>query len=117
MKKLTNIAGFKTTTEFVADKVCRLEKMEKTFCSIFSIVFENSKNTLAEWSNGYKIQKITYGECEEEINFFAPRFEKALSFLEKGSIVGLYMDNSVNWIKTFWCILKSGYNPLLLNAK
>lgn len=117
MKKLTNIAGFKTTTDFVFDKIHRYENSEKTFSVLYDFVFENKDNVLAEWSNGYKINKITYGECDNEIHLLANSFESALSFLQKGSIVGIYMGNSVDWIKTFWCVLMCGYNPLLLNAK
>lgn len=117
MKKLTNIAGFKNTTDFVFDKINRYNNSKKTFDILYDFVFENKENILAEWSNGYKTHKITYGECDKQIRLLANSFKRAFSDLKEGNIVGIYMENSIDWIKTFWCVLMCGYNPLLLNAK
>lgn len=115
--RLTNVAGFKNIDEYVAYKIKGYEEQEKNFKTLFFYMFSEKENIMAESSDGYRIKKITYGECHNKICEIAPNFEEALSFAPKGSIVGLYMNNSLEWIQTFWALLMVGYRPLLLNAR
>lgn len=74
-------------------------------------------NPMAETSDGYRITTTTYGECRDEILRIVPTLKSRLADVKADSIVGLYMDNSLVWIQTFWAILASGYKPLLLNTR
>ena len=114
---LTNVGNFNNLTDYVSDKIARYTTEEKSLRTLYSYMFSERENTFAEISDGYRVQKITYGECADAIEKLTPSVVNALAFLEKGNIVGLYMDNSVDWIKTFWAIIKAGYNPLLINAR
>lgn len=80
-------------------------------------MFSERDNVMAELSDGFRIKKITYGECADQIEQISGKVEEMLSIAPKGSIIGLYMANSIQWIQTFWAILMSGYRPLLINSR
>ncbi len=115
--KLKNIAGFHSIDDYARDKLARYDRQEKNFETLFSYMFSERENIMAEISDGYRIKKITYGECADKIVSIVPAVEKMLSVAPKGSIVGLYMANSIEWIELFWAILRAGYNPLLMNSR
>ena len=115
--KLTNIANFKTVEAYVKYKADRLKTGEQSFCALFELMFSEKENTFWESNDGYRIIKKSYGEVKDEILKKAFTLENMLLNEEKGSVIGLYMQNSVEWIETFWVILKCGYRPLLLNTR
>lgn len=115
--KLTNIANFKTIDEYVNYKSTQLRSKEQTFFSIFELMFSEETNTFWESNDGYRIIKKTYGEVKKEILKRAYSLQEKLGGLEKCSVIGLYMQNNLNWIEMFWSILICGYNPLLLNTR
>ena len=115
--KLNNIRGFGNLLDFISHKLSEYEKEEKNFESLFRYMFCESENVMAEFSVGYKIKKITYGEFKEKILNKAPTLAKKIGDLPPDSIVGLYMSNSIEWIEMFWAILVCGYRPLLMNSR
>lgn len=117
MNKINNINGAPNITAYIKDKVARYEAVEKNFENFFSFMFSERGNVMAELPDGYKIKKITYGECADNVKRRASVFANTLSGAEKGSMVGLYMSNSVEWIEALWCILMCGYRPLLMNSR
>ncbi|MBQ8850030.1 MAG: AMP-binding protein [Clostridia bacterium] len=117
MNRINNINGFPNITAYIKDKIARYEAVEKNYCNFFDFMFSERENVMAEIPDGYRIKKITYGECSDSIKAHAAAFEKALSGVQKSSIVGLYMNNGVEWIETLWCILMCGYRPLLMNSR
>ncbi len=114
--KLTNIGGFQKIEEFVSWKLREFEKEEKDFSVLFRYMFSERENIMAEFSDGYRITRLTYGEFYTQIKEKASALKKMLA-LPQGSIIGLYMDNSLDWIRIFWSILMCGYRPLLLNMR
>ena len=114
---LNNIGGFNNILDYVKDKVKRYEKEDKNFKTFFSYMFSEEKNVFAEYSSGYKTKKITYGECKEKILKLTKSLKKSLITLEEGSLVGLDMKNSVDWVCFFWAILGCGFRPLLINSR
>jgi long-subunit acyl-CoA synthetase (AMP-forming) len=115
--RLNNICGFNDLPEFVSHKLSEYEKEEKNFESLFRYMFCESENVMAEFSVGYKIKKITYGEVKDRILNIAPVLARKIGNLPPDSIVGLYMSNSIEWIEMFWSILMCGYRPLLMNSR
>ncbi len=115
--KLTNINGFPNIDLYVEDKINRYSKEEKSFRVLFSFMFSEKDNTFTEELDGYRIKKITYGDCEKKIWSLATPMADALSNVPKGSLVGLYMDNSIKWIQAFWAMLMCGYCPVFFNAR
>ena len=115
--RLTNIANCKTINEFVNYKSNRLKSGEQTFSALFELMFSEESNTFWESNDGYRIIKKTYGEVKKSIYKKAYSLQEKIGELKKGSVVGLYMQNSLEWIEIFWAILKCGYRPLLLNTR
>lgn len=91
--------------------------MEHSMKSLYEMMFSEKDNIMYETSIGYEIKKKTYGEVKEEIDGKTLCLADKLEKIPKGSVVGLYMENSLDWIEMLWCILKSGYNALLMNLR
>ena len=115
--RLNNIANCKTIDEYVNYKSEKLKSGEKTFFALFELMFSERENILWESNDGYRIIKKTYGEVKEEICKKAYSLQEKLGQIEKGSVIGLHMQNNLEWIEIFWSILKCGYRPLLLNNR
>lgn len=115
--KYNNLGNYSNINTFVESKLHQLQSMKPDFTSLFSLMFSEQTNILFERSNGYRIEKTTYGEAYHRILRLSNSFKKQTSNLPYNSVIGLYMDNSLSWILAFWMILKSGYRPLLMNLR
>ncbi len=115
--KINDKKEFSSTLEFTKNKISRYEKEEKNFETFFDFMFSERENVFSEIADGYKIKKLTYGECADKIRTLSTPLSKALADLPKGSLVGFYMSNSSEWVELFWAILMCGYRPLLMNAR
>ena len=114
--KVKNIAGFSGIDEYVKYKASKLREGTPCFDNLFELMFSEKENTLWETNNGYRIIKTTYGEVYNNIIRKAAALKSLLN-ATASSIVGIYMQNSLEWIEIFWAILKCGYRPLLLNTR
>ena len=103
--------------DFLKAKLDSYSAMEKSFHNMFSFMFSETDTVMAEYSEGYKIKRITYGEAKNKVYTLAGSLSGVLSDVPKGSMVGLYMSNSAEWIETFWALLMCGYSPLLMNSR
>ncbi len=110
------IGSCKTIDQFVKKQMSALRQREQSFESVFEIMFSMRDNVMFETTDGNKIFKTTYGEVYEAVNQSAYFLKQSLSTPDD-SIIGIYMDNSVEWIEVFWAILKSGRVPLLMNKR
>ena len=115
--ELQNIGGYRTIGEFVEAKIQKLEKTEHTFKGIYPLFFSESSNVIYERSTGYRIQKITYGECRKNIEQKTVTLEHLLKDVPAHSVVGVYMENSIEWIEIFWALLRAGHSPFFLNMR
>lgn len=115
--KLNNIHGFNTIDEYVKYKIQKYSEKEKNFETLFEFMFDETDNVMAETSDGYRVNKITYGEYKKRILDILPTVKDALSDVPRGEMVGLYMSNSIDWLQIFWAILASGYSPLVMNTR
>jgi len=116
MMKLTNIAQFNNLKDYVSYKLEQFKNRDKTYEVLFEYMFSEKDNVFAELTNGYKISKITYGECKQKIQELSCVFCDTIK-AEKGSKIAIAMDNSVEWIQTFWALLMAGYNPVFFNLR
>ena len=115
--KLENVRGFQTLDEYVNYKTEAFSKEEKTFENLFRYMFDEESNVMVETSDGYRIKKMTYGECREKVLAVATRLATELEGIEADAPVGLYCANCPEWIFLFWAILACGYKPLLMNLR
>lgn len=102
---------------YVNEKIKSLNLKEKSFESIYNLMFRDGDFVMFEYLQKNKIQKVTYKQCEIEIEKIAVALNKLLKGKKTGSMVGLYAQNSMQWIHYFWAILKCGFKPLLLNTR
>lgn len=104
--------------KYVTQKIIRLSKNEnKTFSAIYEFMFSEPEQIMFEYTNGNRILKISYGECKRRTESCAYSLKETLADVEKGSMVGLYAQNSPEWTQCFFAILKCGFRPVLLNTR
>lgn len=114
---LKNVGEFKNINDYVKDKTQRYQREIKSCATLFEYMFSEKENILAERSDGYRIQKTTYGECYDKIFKIAKIISDKLFDLPNNALVGIYMSNSVEWIQIFWSVLMCGYRPVLMNSR
>ncbi len=111
------LGQYKTIKDFVQSKLRAFEERGLSMETLFSLMFQEKENIMYERSAGYRIESFTYGEVEKRIMARAASLKKLLADAERGSVIGLSMDNSLSWIECFWAILLCGFRPLLINLR
>ncbi len=92
-----------------------LEASAKDLKSIFDITFHWQDLILCETNDGFRIQTYTYGQILRRICAAAAALYAKIGATH--SFIALEMENSPDWIVTFWAILKSGNKPYLVNTR
>lgn len=103
--------------KYVMGKIASLKETDRSFSSIYNLMFRERDMIMFEWTDGSRIKSMTYGECHDEIEGISRALKKHLQDIKIGTKIGLYAQNSIKWVQIFWAILKCGYVPLLLNTK
>lgn len=98
-------------------KIGLFENRKKSFESLFDIMFMQEECIMYEKTDGYKIIKTTYGQCKKDIYTISKALSKVLSTYKTDTMVGIYMQNSLEWIEIFWGLMMCGYKPLLMNTR
>ncbi len=114
---MDNLAGYKSIDAFVQGKLDTLNSRAPSFDTLFDLMFSETDNILWERSIGFRMEKTTYGEARENVLRRAAALAARFPGLPHDSVVGLCMDNSLDWITTFWAILRAGFRPLLMNLR
>jgi acyl-CoA synthetase (AMP-forming)/AMP-acid ligase II/acyl carrier protein len=73
------------------------------------------ENVYAEYPDGKRTRRMTYGELEALAREAASRIARELAELPKNSFVALVEPNSPYWGALFWGIVMAGYCPLLVD--
>lgn len=105
----------KLLKEIINKNTKNLENSCKDFKSIYEVSFSAGDMILAETDDGFRIKKHTYREVFERVEKTAAALYKKLGSTE--AIIGLEMENCVEWIVAFWAILRSGNRPYLINCR
>lgn len=111
------LGGYKSIDKFVEAKLHAFGGGDICFSALFDMCFSEADNIMYERSEGYRIIKTSYGAAKDNTLRLAAVLHDKLCTLERGAVVGLYMDNSLEWIECFWALLACGYRPLLLNLR
>lgn len=91
-----------------------LSSSNRTMEDIFNISFSYEKFTLFNQVKDGSLINITYGEAKEHIEQFANYFS---SQIKKGTkYVGLLLENSPEWIYSYYGLLMAGFVPVLLST-
>lgn len=112
-----HIGSYRSIDAFVRDKLDAFRRAGFTFDAMFGLMFRETGNVLYEQSEGYRIRKTTYGEAKAHILSRAAVLKDRLADLPADAVVGLYLENSLDWIELFWAILAAGFRPLLMNLR
>ncbi|MCR5694303.1 MAG: AMP-binding protein [Clostridia bacterium] len=115
--RITNIGGARSVNEYVKRKLELFEAQEKSFETLFGLMFSEAGNVMTEKAEGFKIIKTTYGEAKENILLISKAMEKSMPAMlsSDAPVCGIYMENSLLWIEIFWALVVSGVRPLLMN--
>ncbi len=111
------IGNCKTIDQFVDMQMSALRSRAQTFESVYEIMFSMRDNIMFETTDGNKIFKTTYGEVYDRISVVSSLIKNKFSYCDHGTVIGIYMDNSIEWIEIFWSLLKAGLVPLLMNKR
>lgn len=111
------INGKKTIREFVDWKIALLRETDRTMRAMFPLMFSETNNIMCESTDGYRVHKTTYGESLQRVHIKTAKLIHLLEGVPLASMVGLYLENSLDWIEYFWAILQAGYKPLLMNMR
>ncbi|MBR3415615.1 MAG: non-ribosomal peptide synthetase [Clostridia bacterium] len=111
------LGGHKTIDAFVEAKIELFEKSAHDLGTMFDLMFSERENVMYERSEGYRIKKTTYGEARGAALSMAKSLSSLLPDLPHDAAVGLYLDNSLEWIECFWAVVAAGFRPLLFNMR
>ncbi|MBQ7907504.1 MAG: non-ribosomal peptide synthetase [Clostridia bacterium] len=114
--EIKGIGTCKTMEQFVKLQMSKLKEKEQTFKSVYEIMFSMGDNVMFETTDGNKIFEITYSQVAVNVEKTAYSLKNQID-APNGALVGMFMDNSVEWVEVFWAILRCGYVPLLMNKR
>ena len=99
--KVNGIGKYNTINAFVDAKLEAFKSMEINFNSFFELMFREKENVMYEKSEGYRIIKTTYSDSYNSILKKATTLKGLLNDIPKGSVIGISMDNSLEWIEDY----------------
>lgn len=117
MEKVEHLGGYPNIRSFVQAKLEQYEAQPKNYKTLFEMMFSEKDNIMAEYTDGYRIKALTYGQVQQWILEVVPSVRKALGQYEKDAPVGIYMANSIQWLVIFWSVLMCGCRPVLINTR
>ncbi len=115
--KCNHIGDCRTIDSYVKKKLDALSRTDRSFADLFEFMFSEKDVVLYERSVGYKIVKTTYAEAHDRALSMAVGLRARLADAPHDAVVGVYMENGVEWIETLWAVLAAGFCPLLLNLR
>jgi len=101
--------------KLIADNTAALQESPRDMASVFAIICGNGERIFAECSDGYRIHTYTYTDIEKTVERVSAGIHARMGATH--GYVGLEMENGVEWIVTFWAILRSGNKPFLINCR
>ena len=92
----------------------RLSCSRKTMQDIFRTTFYHPDFTFFNVCKNGEVTNITYGEVKKQIECFANHFQNTIG--DNAKYVGLLLDNSPEWVSSYYGLLMAGYIPVLLST-
>lgn len=104
-------------SHIVTDNIAALKKAPQTFESIYNIIKNSfSSETFGEWIENGDICQMSYYELYERVDEFTKDVH-IYAAGKSGAFVGVFLENSADWVAVFWGLLQAGYKPILLNTR
>lgn len=107
--------NLKQYLKLVNNNIKALNASKRDFKAVYEIMFSSPESIAAETSDGFRIREYTYGEVKTMVEKMSRSLYERIGATH--SYVALDMDNCVEWIVTFWAILRSGNKPYLVNRR
>ena len=106
-------------SKIVTENIEALKNAPQTFKSIYTIIKNRFTSELfGEWLENGDICKMSYYELYERVDLFS---KAAITYAEKqessSKFVGIFLENSCDWVALFWGLLQAGFKPILLNTR
>lgn len=106
-------------SRIVTENIEALKNAPQTFESIYTIIKNRfTSETFGEWLENGEICKMSYYELYERANSFS---KAAVTYAAKkdsdSRFVGIFLENSCDWVALFWGLLQAGFKPILLNTR
>ena len=113
----------------VKENLERLASTDMSFKDLFGVISEKFHDEIfAEYIKDGRIISVTYDQMAAKVRRTAgaiyEKFGNAAADADadktggqNSGIIGIYMENSVEWVVLFWGCLKAGFKPLLLNTR
>ncbi|MBP3413705.1 MAG: non-ribosomal peptide synthetase [Clostridia bacterium] len=103
--------------DIVKHNVEQLQALPENFESIFSIMRSTySDAVFAQYLNRGDVVNVTYSELfsmtDNISRWISSNYKNAES-----DMIGIYMENCVEWVACFWGILQAGFKPILFNCR
>ena len=98
----------------VNTNIALLNSKDQTLASLYDVIFSRPTYTFLNVVNQYSYDEISYGEADKYNRLYASYFVKHID--EKEKYVGLLLENSKEWIYSFYGLLLGGYIPVLLST-
>ncbi|MGN1129970.1 MAG: AMP-binding protein, partial [Ruminococcus sp.] len=101
----------------VEHTLSQLKEYGLSFKSVYNIMTENySAEVFSEHFENNTVVKTTYSELFKKVDLVADIINSNYQN-SSSKIIGIYLENSPQWVACFWGILKAGFIPLLLNTR
>ena len=106
-------------SRIVTGNIEALKNAPQTFESIYTIIKNRfTSETFGEWLENGEICKMSYYELYERADSFS---KAAVTYAAKkdsdSRFVGIFLENSCDWVALFWGLLQAGFKPILLNTR
>lgn len=101
--------------KIIKERLHLLNNSNHDFKSIFEIIHKDKDFIFCEKTDGFKIKKTTYGECYTNSYKMGTYLSGVLD--SSCEYVGLMMNNSLEFITSFYGILMNNKKPVLLNIR
>lgn len=106
-------------SRIVTGNIEALKNAPQTFESIYKIIKNSfTSETFGEWLENGEICKMSYYELYERADSFS---KAAVTYAAKkdsdSRFVGIFLENSCDWVALFWGLLQAGFKPILLNTR
>ena len=107
-------------SKIVTENIEALKNAPQTFESIYTIIKNRfTSETFGEWLENGEVCKMSYYELYERVDEFTKAVNAyyASNVWGDSEFVGIFLENSVDWVALFWGILQAGLKPVLLNTR
>ncbi len=106
-------------SRIVTGNIEALKNAPQTFESIYTIIKSSfTSETFGEWLENGEVFKMSYYELYERADSFS---KAAVTYAAKkdsdSRFVGIFLENSCDWVALFWGLLQAGFKPILLNTR